>query len=77
MPPAVRVRAVAVRMDRTAGQVVPEGKDWFRTLEEEGVRREAVAACRMGAGHSVEDPLPGGTAGWVEAGERSGGSALV
>lgn len=27
VPPAVRVRAVAVRMDRTAGQVVPEGKD--------------------------------------------------
>lgn len=81
VPPAVRVRAVAVRMDRTAGQVVPEGKDWFRTLEEEGVRRDwscmAVAACRRGAGHSVEDPLPGGTAGWVEAGERSGGSALV
>lgn len=38
-PPAVRVRAVGVRMDRTAGQVVPEDRDWFRTLEAE-VRKD-------------------------------------
>lgn len=83
MPPVVRVRAVGVRMDRTAGQVVPEDRDWFRTLEAE-VRKDksrmavAVAACRTGEGHSMADPLPGGSmAGWVGAGERSGESALV
>lgn len=38
----------------------------------------AVAACRTGEGHSMADPLPGGSkAGWVGAGERSGESALV
>lgn len=39
VPPVVRVRAVGVRMDRTAGQVVPEDRDWFRTLEAE-VRKD-------------------------------------